>query len=225
MSMSVSLVRSVGLSFAVVCAVSTLACGRVPLDDPSRAAPAGSTGSGGSVGSAGSAGTGSGGGAVTGTGGATGRVPAVHRPTADRCPLVESTSVPCGTVAGGSCKSDGDCTGGTDGRCVLSLPFGCLCAYDACFVDADCVSGTICACNSYSGNSCVTGNCHVDSDCGAGGFCSPVVDGCSSQVLAYACHTAKDTCSDNKDCPFGASCAPDPSTKAWGCGPANGCPL
>jgi hypothetical protein len=220
---------SVGLLFAVVCAASTLACGRVPLDDPAETAPAGSTGRGGSVGSAGSAGTGSGVGGATGAAGTAGRVPAVHRPTADRCPtMVRSSSPsPCGMIGTGPCKSDGDCTDGQDGRCVLSLPFGaCSCTYDACFEDVDCAGGGICACSgSYSGNSCVTGNCHVDADCGAGGFCSPVVDGCSSQVLGYACHTAKDTCSDNKDCPFGASCAPDPSTKAWECGPANGCPL
>ncbi|HVU49139.1 MAG TPA: hypothetical protein VHL80_00540 [Polyangia bacterium] len=52
-----------------------------------------------------------------------------------------------------------------------------------------------------------------------------MVGGCSGQVLSYACHTAKDTCSDNKDCEFSASCAPDPVTKVWGCGPAPGCPM
>ncbi len=215
---------SIGLWLSLICSVASLACGREPLDlGPTSSA--GANGSAGSMGASGSGGSSGAGGGVTGTAGAAGRVPAVHRPTADRCPLVESTSAPCGTVAGGSCKSDDDCTGGTDGRCILSLPFGCLCAYDACFVDADCGSRMVCACNSYSGNACVGGTCEIDADCGVGGYCSPVVGGCSSEVLGYACHTEKDTCSDNKNCPFSAACAPDPSTKVWGCGPANGCPL
>jgi hypothetical protein len=226
-----------GIGLSLICVVTTLACGRIPLDDPAETAPAGSAGNGGSAGSAGSAGTGSGGGGVAGAAGAAGRVPAAHRPTASSCPAMmlpfnSPTMCPFAKAPGlevpaGWCNSVSDCTAGQDPRCVGSLPFGnCSCTYDACFSDGDCPAGEICACSGvYSGNACVGGTCEIDADCGAGGYCSPVVDGCSSQVLGYACHTAQDTCSDNTDCPFGASCAPDPSTKAWRCGPANGCPL
>jgi len=133
----------------------------------------------------------------------------------------------CGLIGTGPCKSDGDCTDGKDGLCVLSLTVAaCSCTYDQCFSDDDCPAGTLCSCSGfYSGNTCVSGSCHVDADCGVGGYCSPVVAGCSGQVIGYACHKADDKCSDNKDCPFSSSCAPEFGTGSWVCGLANGCPL
>ena len=210
------------LRLSAFLALAALTCGREPLD-------LGPTGSGG-AGTAGA--TGSGG--TTGSGGSAGAptaplpVPAVHRAAATSCPMMAPTASPlrCAVEEMGPCKSDSDCTDGKDGRCVLSLPIaGCSCTYDQCFEDADCPAGNVCTCGgAYSGNTCVSGSCRVDADCGVGGYCSPVVGGCSSDAMDYACHTPKDTCSDNKDCPFGSSCAPDPSTGVWACGPGNGCP-
>ncbi len=225
--------RSVGLWLSVVCSMTAFACGGTPLS-PGGSGSAGGAGAAGSdSGSAGSAGTGSGGGGGGGAAGAVGRVPAVHRVAATACPVFAPpamttcpfASAPGLDVPAGWCNSVSDCTSGKDGLCQPSIngPW-CSCTYDACFADADCPGDALCLCSGvYSSNTCVTASCHVDADCGPGGYCSPVVDGCSSQVLGYACHTPKDTCSDNKDCPFSSSCAPDPSTKAWRCGPANGC--
>ena len=232
---------SVGLWLSIVCFVTAVACGGTPLPtggsgSSGATGAAGSGGASGSAGAMGVAGTGSGAGGATGAAGAVGRVPAVHRAAATVCPVFAPptmTTCPFATVpglempTGGWCNSVSDCTSGKDGRCQSSIngPW-CSCTYDACFADADCAGGALCLCSGvYSSNTCVSASCHVDADCGTGGYCSPVVDGCSSQVLGYACHTAKDTCSDNKDCPFSSSCAPDPNTKVWGCGLANGCPV
>jgi hypothetical protein len=232
---------SVVLCVSLFCSLAALACGRVGLDLGSDGADgsAGSSGASGSGGTMGAAGTNGTAGSGTGSGGSGGvpvapaRVPTVHRPTAASCPIM--TSPPSlgmcpfgnpGVKPADWCFSDADCTSGKDGRCEFSINRLCTCSYDACFSDADCPGGALCMCGaSYSSNTCMSGSCHVDADCGAGGFCSPVVDGCSGQVIGYACHTAKDTCSDNKDCPYGSSCAPEFSTGAWGCGPGDSCPI
>ena len=231
---------SLRLRMSLLCSVAVLACGREPLDlgptgSGGGTASAGATGSGGPTGAAGTSGAAG----TTGSGGSAGapsaplRVPSVHRPTAASCPTLPAsapTMCPFGNPGVGRpadwCFSDADCASGKDGRCEPSIngPW-CSCAFDACFADADCPGAALCLCSGvYSGNTCVSASCHVDADCGVGGYCSPVVEGCSSQVMDYACHTAKDTCSDNKDCPLGSSCAPDPSTGVWACGPGNGCP-
>jgi hypothetical protein len=224
---------STGFWMSLVCSLAALACGRVPLDLPATGSGGVTGGATGSAGTSGAAGTGGAAGSGTGSGGFAGsapvRVPAVHRPTAAPCVFMTppTSPSPCEMTGTGPCKGNGDCTFGTDGRCVLSLPAGaCSCTYDACFADADCPFGDVCSCSgAYSGNACVSGSCRTDADCGASGYCSPVVEGCSMQVVGYACHTAKDTCSGNSDCPFSASCAPEFSDGAWVCGPANGCPM
>ena len=217
---------------SLVCSLAVLACGREPLD-------LGPTGTGGGAGGAGTSGS-------AGTTGSAGQAPAaplpapaVHRPTAASCPMLEPVpgtpsvcpfAKPPGSELPASwCNTNTDCTGGQDGRCVGSLLTGqCSCTYDACFADTDCPGGGVCACSDvYSGNACVTGACHVDADCGAGGYCSPEIEHCTGAVLGYFCRTAKDTCTDDKDCGDVnvAHCARDPGTGVWGCQPLDGCPL
>jgi hypothetical protein len=224
---------STRLGSSLLC-VLVLGCGRQQLDDPSGAGPAGSTGEGGS---AGSAGTDAGGAGLAGATGTAGQLPAVHRSTAAACPAMmlppdASTMCPFARapgleVPGGSCNSASDCTAGQDPRCVGSLPSGsCSCTYDACFSDADCPAGEVCACSGvYSGNACVGGACRIDADCGVGGFCSPEIEHCTGVVLGYFCRTPKDTCVNDADCGDAVHCARDPGTGTWGCQSLDGCPL
>jgi hypothetical protein len=65
----------------------------------------------------------------------------------------------------------------------------------------------------------------VDADCGPGGSCSPggFSDFCFTPV--YFCHTTKDTCVDNSDCPrsgtgYPQSCNYDPANGHFACGDA-----
>jgi hypothetical protein len=72
---------------------------------------------------------------------------------------------------------------------------------------------------STSNNFCLAGNCRVDADCGAGGYCSPTFGSCGSffGVVGYYCHTPKDKCVDDSDCPPG-DCRYDPIGGSWACG-------
>ncbi|HVZ88830.1 MAG TPA: hypothetical protein VHG72_17805 [Polyangia bacterium] len=140
-----------------------------------------------------------------------------------RCFLNGGPVADCGT----SCSYDG-CAQDTD--CPNDEP--CVCRASA----AD-----------SAANICLTGgNCRVDSDCGAGGYCSPsqVNDFCfcpspalcpdgstlcsagDQQVPcacgdacghAYFCHTKRDSCTDDSDCPGGQTCNFDTVNGIWDC--------
>jgi hypothetical protein len=95
--------------------------------------------------------------------------------------------------------------------------------------DTDCPTGETCACHGSPdvgqlGNSCVPGNCRIDSDCGAGGYCSPSVasDSCG-RIGGYYCHTPKDTCVNDTDCPVANDgpqiCTYSTTDKHWACTP------
>jgi hypothetical protein len=221
-------------------------CGSKPLTPDGAAA--GATGS--LAGSTGTAGTGSE--AGTGLAGTTGtagidsdagtgaEIPLEHRATATcphqrgpgpaNQPYPPDRASPLAPDAGG-CTSDSRCKNGMNGRC---FPFEGLvgeggCSYDECLTDANCGSKTPCLCRSSStdnsANVCVPGgNCAVDSDCGSGGYCSPSWAGC--QERHYFCHTTRDTCINDTDCPVDAgefscstlpSCAYDTQAQRWAC--------
>ena len=128
-------------------------------------------------------------------------MPAAHRGsdqgTCDRTPRPPGSAR--SDVQG--CKSDAECKSGKNGRCNTrggghSIEAN-TCEYDACFADADCANGGVCAC-AGTGNYCLPATCRHDSDCGDGGACSPV-PGCFG-VESFSCHTAKDECVDDDDC-------------------------
>jgi len=145
------------------------------------------------------------------------RVPAVHRSAGTTCPATRGPGSICmgGPGAGTSqCTTDSQCAAGKNGRCSAS--FGLLgdcipsCSYDGCQTDADCPAHVPCECRdsatSESANVCVmAGNCAIDADCGPRGFCSPgLLEGLCEHPI-YFCHTPKDTCTDDFDCPALAS--------------------
>ena len=125
----------------------------------------------------------------------------------------------------GSCTTDGQCTTGTNGRCLISTHGAQVnsCSYDTCFLDAEC-GGKVCTCRETpSGvNFCAEGNCKVDADCGSGGYCSPSVgfDRINVGTAGYYCHVSADECVDDADCPQTpnpAKCAYDPPKSHWAC--------
>jgi hypothetical protein len=155
-------------------------------------------------------------------------VPDNHRPVAEACPGGPGTMHPPqpGVDAGafGQCASDFDCSDGLNGRCIASR-LGQSCTYDACFVDADCPGGGVCACGGVAGqgNHCLSAGCRVDADCPQS-TCSPTFDSCGaySGVIGYDCHTPNDTCVNDSDCGssnLGAGyCMFDPVVLHWLCG-------
>jgi hypothetical protein len=159
------------------------------------------------------------------------RVPKQHRPSASTCaPSTGTGGGICGGGGGppGSCKSDADCTAGTNGHCDISGGGAliCMCFYDTCANDSDCTTGGPCACQGTpyqaQSNNCAPGNCKVDADCGAGGFCSPSegTTGCSGGLDGYFCHTAADECIDDTDCPTSSGpkvCNYDKTKAHWVC--------
>jgi hypothetical protein len=171
------------------------------------------------------------------------RVPLHHRPT-PACCTSERAPGPAGqpysSEAASTCTSDSQCTSGGNGRCFPSegLVASGGCSYDECLIDSDCGSGATCLCRSSSAdnsaNVCVHGgNCVVDSDCGPGGYCSPSVGQSCFSPNSYFCHTAKDTCTDDLDCPSvdaGADpcirtpCAFDLQKQRWTCAQIICCP-
>ncbi len=148
-----------------------------------------------------------------------GRVPKEHRASRTACPAergaVTPTSDGCPIdVEHGRCAQDSDCSAGRNGRCwdVGSCPSDC--SYDDCFQDSDCARQTPCGCrlSATDNNYCYTAsNCSVDADCGNGGYCSPskIGRGCSCDNCGegYFCHTDRDSCLDDSDCPFNEPCA------------------
>jgi len=158
--------------------------------------------------------------------------PSDHRAAATAC----NPARPAGKIdanRSGDCKKDRDCKAGKNGRCA-SHSNGRMaptnqCSYDACGTDADCGKG-LCVCEEADGNYCLPGNCRVDGDCGKGGFCSPTWPLCSLhgpyQPSGYYCHTPKDECHNDDDCPkpaktgygpMGTRCGYAPEVGRWTC--------
>jgi hypothetical protein len=187
------------------------ACGRVPLD--LAEVPTGADG----VVAAGGQGVG-------GQGGGLGRVPEQHRPSSICTPVDLTATRPDDCRSSGppppalnGCSSDADCAG-VHARCVQP-PHGapCSCVQDACGSDADCPAGQACACNSVEfGNVCVLATCRVDTDCGAGGFCGPIIAPCTREIVGYQCHSSRDRCLADIDCPIVDSCDAWPD-QPWAC--------
>lgn len=160
-----------------------------------------------------------------------GRVPINHRADDSQC----GKPAPAGdcTLQQASCTQDGQCTSGTNGRCIQTMggALTCLCTYDTCAHDSDCPTGKLCVCHGSAytggaGNTCIEGNCRVDSDCGAGKYCSPShgTSGCGG-VTGYYCHTAQDQCIDDADCGGGVNvCAWSIANSRWTCQQEQLCP-
>ena len=160
--------------------------------------------------------------------------PAVHRVLPEPCPSDRAASPPPG-IPGGTCKSDAECTQGTNGRCLSIVLGPPSCSYDLCAKDADCGQSTgVCQCRAATeggANVCRQGNCRTDGDCGVTGkgFCSPSAVGidvtCRSGIqtgsFGYFCHTPVDECSNDTDCgtaPTGqGACIFDLGKSHWAC--------
>ena len=165
------------------------------------------------------------------------REPKVHRASDATCASMRpvGTNLDAGGVpdSGPSpyqrCKSDAECTAGTNGRCTASR-IGLTCTYDTCAADSDCTqTNGVCACRDQGGlgtnNQCTQGgNCRVDADCAGGkGYCSPSFDvGCNLGFQGFYCHTPKDDCLDDAECnppggPGGGLCTYDAAVAKWAC--------
>jgi hypothetical protein len=172
-------------------------------------------------------------------------IPLQHRPSDAACtqpPPAAGCPFP-----GGTCTTDADCTSdaATNGRCIEPSINSCTCTYDACAGDADCPTGQTCACHGApylgsAGNGCLPGNCRVDTDCEAGkGYCSPSPSaqcgtGTGPGLVGYYCHTAKDLCINDADCPVlrnpsdpndvtSQTCSYSAPAGRWQCQPAPIC--
>lgn len=143
------------------------------------------------------------------------REPIVHRAVASACTSARPPYSGPGDLYPNQsyvkCRSDADCTEGTNGRCTGDPHDGWGCTYDQCTTDAECPTGTLCDCRSpwrkgsAAGDGptrCLPTDCRTDADCGVSGYCSPSFDSCGaySGVVRWACHTAKDTCVTDADC-------------------------
>lgn len=158
-----------------------------------------------------------------------GRVPKEHRANHAQCPTerdpVTPTSDGC-PVNALHCAQDSDCTEGENGRCFDVGLCPSDCDYDDCFQDSDCASQTPCFCrpSATDKNYCFTrSNCSVDADCGDGAYCSPslIASSCicesSSCIEGYFCHTTRDGCLDDGDCPTRQTCAFDGNEQRFSC--------
>jgi hypothetical protein len=187
-----------------------------------------STGGAANGGSGGAAGSSDGEDAST-TGGVAGStaVPEVHRPASVACPTERGPGSFDPQLAFAECTADEDCTGGDNGRCMMSQG-GALtnrCTYDACFTDGDCPAAHVCRCreSTSDANACVAGDCVTDADCGAGGYCSPskAPDQVNYGISGYYCHSPADECLDDADCPdengATAYCVYDDELTHWRC--------
>jgi len=237
---------AVGLLWA--CGGKTAAVGGDAGGDSTGSSGSSSGGSGSSSGaSSSSSGGSSSSGASSGSSGggsSSGGVPPLnHRPNDSQC-LGPAPNGMCQPGDGGtdSCTLDSQCAdAGVNGRCIQNIggpgggPGGqvaCSCTSDTCADDSACPTGQTCSCHGSSyadgaGNHCVPGNCRVDSDCGPGGWCSPTVSLSScGRVAGYYCHTPKDQCVNDSDCPDGGSslaCGYDTTTGHWSCLLNGGC--
>ena len=214
------------LAIAALLAVSAGACsGGSSLADVGDA-DATATGEGGSS-SSDASGSADSGKDASDSGGNLGRVPAVHRAAAVECSHVRGAGNFDPTLMFAACKSDAECTTGTNGRCLGSMGGAQTnsCSYDGCFLDSEC-SGNVCTCREAGGSSanhCSTGNCRIDAECAGGGYCSPSVDPDKTNygITGWWCHTAADSCIDDADCATDggpiAKCAYDPGNTHWSC--------
>jgi hypothetical protein len=159
-------------------------------------------------------------------------VPIYHRTSDSPCALPPAAGDCSFTNEPSDCQSDGECTSGTNGRCIGSMggPAICFCTYDTCMHDTDCAADQACACHGTAyagnaGNACVPGDCRVDTDCGAGGYCSPTMT--CDFLNGYYCHTPNDLCIDQADCTTAELPVCDYSTKdlRWECIGPTACPL
>lgn len=122
-----------------------------------------------------------------------------------------------------TCKVDGDCKDGREGRCVYSggghAASILTCTYDACESDADC-SGTLCICGAggTARNACIPGNCHDDSDCSGGARCETSVYGVRGTYGRF-CHGTADRCSNASDCQGNETCNYVGAASRWECMP------
>ena len=150
------------------------------------------------------------------------RKPKKHRAAAETCSAVRAPITPTASSRGHAvCEKDADCKDGTNGRCGQDgRRWGCT--YDDCRSDKDCENGGVCACREAETrpNRCKTGNCRVDADC-KGTFCSPSLGNCGHMfgTVGYFCHTVKDECIDDDDCPdkLPDSCRYIPEAGAFKC--------
>jgi hypothetical protein len=164
-----------------------------------------------------------------------GRAPKEHRATALACSpavakggaLYEPSPDGCGT-SDPQCKADKECSRGKNGRCApLTYEGACgnICYYDACYLDGDCGTGEVCTCGDGDPthpHACVPGNCRIDADCGDAGYCSPTPQECGG-VAGWFCHTTKDECVDDADCPSPRPCTYESKRGAWVCGRSPAC--
>jgi len=158
-----------------------------------------------------------------------GRVPKEHRAIPALCPTVRAAVTPASDgcpVNALHCAQDSDCTAGKNGRCYDVGLCPSDCSYDDCFQDSDCANQTPCLCrpSATDKNYCFTmSNCSVDADCGDGAYCSPslIVTSCicenRSCVEGYFCHTTRDGCLDDDDCPTEQSCVFDRNEQRFSC--------
>ncbi len=133
----------------------------------------------------------------------------ITRPSPATC---ESSLPRDGTCAQDSaadaCSTDADCTDYPNGMCNSSSGFdglGCYCSY-GCTKDADCGTGSICACGEVIGH-CEPAGCVTDADCGDGSLCARYESldlACGSQ--GWECTTPQDECLVHEDCLNGMEC-------------------
>ncbi len=159
------------------------------------------------------------------------RVPAVHRADALLCVGVFSPPEPIGVAGAGAgynqCTKHADCTDGVNGKCTTGgagrTAYQYSCYYDRCATDADCAASKICYCTASSAARCLSvGNCRTDADCGGGAYsyCSPSMSwDCAGYrpIDGHHCHTAADSCIDDKDCTGNDYCNFDVYEARWKC--------
>ena len=144
------------------------------------------------------------------------------------------------------CASDSQCVspvGLSNGRCGYTT-LGCTastycwrCSYDQCQSDSDCKTSLgvdgICYCRSDPDhppdtvtspypNLCGKVPCATDSECGPPGvgYCSPFSPyPCApTQLSGYQCHTDRDECLNDIDCPNTHWCGWNPTSQHFWCG-------
>lgn len=163
--------------------------------------------------------------------------PQRSRPSAASCSRDRPPGDGPGSRWSGTCKADSDCKEGKNGRCV-AIGGGRMeprntCSYDACFVDADCGGAAVCECGHVENSgqwphTCVAADCRTDADCGSGGFCSPSTPLCSRSSGGghFYCHTLRDECMVDSDCPrpnkktygpLDVQCVYSGTTRRWVC--------
>jgi hypothetical protein len=112
------------------------------------------------------------------------------------------------------CATHADCADGDEGTCLDGGSYGlwCVCAYDACHVDADCPGTGVCGCASDPAvqrptNTCLASDCRVDADCPSGRCQADHGPWCGSAdadvvlpVRGWHCTSASDRCGGDSDC-------------------------